>query len=253
MSIPTLKIYGERNTGTNYLSRLIAANLQVNELPGIAPRKIVQLQNRLPGKEWVKDLYFRMTLGKNLGWKHTRVPSIDRLQRQPICQSQIMFVTLTKNPYSWLLSLHKRPYHNQPKTDGDDFEAFLVEPYQPKSRDNLSGRLASPVDVWNQKNASYLQFNESLPAARLTYEQLLADPCETLTQICQRFELDWDRQNFKNYDASTKDSHKNAEFYRRYYLQEQWREKLTPRAISLINDRVDQSLMQEFGYESIEA
>ena len=60
MNKKLVKIYGERNTGTNYLSRLIHLNLDVEELPGIAPKKIVQLQNRLPGREWVKDMYLSL-------------------------------------------------------------------------------------------------------------------------------------------------------------------------------------------------
>ena len=57
-----IKIYGERNTNTNYISKLIQLNLNVQEVPGVAPPHIQHLQEMLPGKELVKDLYFYLTV-----------------------------------------------------------------------------------------------------------------------------------------------------------------------------------------------
>lgn len=58
-----VKIYGERNTNTNYLSQLIGLNLKAEEIPGVVPARIMALQRRLPGNELVRDLYFFFNYG----------------------------------------------------------------------------------------------------------------------------------------------------------------------------------------------
>ena len=95
-----LKVYGERNTGTNYIDKLIRMNLEAHLLNGVAPRHIQILQRILPGKQLVRDRYFELTYGKNLGWKHTRVKSESELRQYDILKKRVCFVTITKNPYS---------------------------------------------------------------------------------------------------------------------------------------------------------
>lgn len=253
MNKKLVKIYGERNTGTNYLSRLIHLNLDVEELPGIAPKKIVQLQNRLPGREWVKDMYFDWSFASNLGWKHMKVKSPNFLEDTVATSKNVSFVTLTKNPYSWLLSLHKRPYHGDRNSPQEDFEAFLTNEYKPKGRDNVGNSKTNSTQLWNAKNASYIDLAKVFSGVTVRYEDLLDDPKQTLTKICQGWDVDWDESSFENYSDSTKDSHKDANFYRDYYLGEKWREKLSPQAVEIINSEVDAELMAHFGYERIES
>ena len=76
-----VKIYGERNTNTNYLGELIRLNLDVSELPGVVPRKMRRLQTRLPAKNFLRDAYFAATYAKNLGWKHSMVKDVDYLKQ----------------------------------------------------------------------------------------------------------------------------------------------------------------------------
>ena len=58
-----LKIFGERNTGTNYLSELINSNLDVHLLQGSLNKNSL-----FTFREWSKDLYFYMTSFYNFGW-----------------------------------------------------------------------------------------------------------------------------------------------------------------------------------------
>ena len=62
-----VKIYGERNTGTNYIDKLIRLNLETHLLTGVAPRHIQVLQRIIPGKQLVRDKYFELTYARNLG------------------------------------------------------------------------------------------------------------------------------------------------------------------------------------------
>jgi len=74
-----IKIYGERNTNTNYMSKLIELNLNAIEIPGVVPPIIMKMQKVFPGKELVRDIYFYLTYGKTLGWKHTSIKPPNKL------------------------------------------------------------------------------------------------------------------------------------------------------------------------------
>lgn len=53
-----IKLYGERNTGTRYLTRLFEHNLRGEVIPGVAPRWTTWVQALVPGKEIVRDAWF---------------------------------------------------------------------------------------------------------------------------------------------------------------------------------------------------
>ena len=76
-----IKLYGERNTNTNYMSELIKLNLNARQVPGAVPGRVMKLQELLPGNELVRDVYFHFTYRKNLGWKHSRVNSVKVLKK----------------------------------------------------------------------------------------------------------------------------------------------------------------------------
>jgi hypothetical protein len=252
-----LKIYGERNTGTNYLSRLVDLNLEVRQLTGVIPGWLSSLQQWFRGKELARDFYFSLTYRRNLGWKHSQVMPVDEMRKLRICTNDLSFVTLTRNPYSWLLSMYKRPYH-QYYARKPDLESFLTAPWGRVRRENVSGEIAGPVELWNIKNASYIQLQGKLPALNLTFEALLESPEHALDTIGKQFHLDWKVDSFVNYDQSAKrfhleDESKDTQFYRDYYLNEKWRTELSPQVISVINERLDENVMNYFGYKRLMA
>lgn len=249
MERPLLKIYGERNTGTNYLSRLINLNLDVNLLSGVVPRSVLFLQRMLPGNELVRDIYFFLTFSRNLGWKHTLVNPTE-LQQFRICSRTLSFVTLTKNPYSWLLSLYKRPYH-QYSDEKEELIAFLTSSWQTVGRENCKMQDLDPVGLWNIKNLSYLSLSNSFPTLNIKFEDLLANPEQIMNLIGETFSYVWSVDKFRNYNQSTKGENKDSNFYRDYYLNERWKEKLSSQALAIINERLDDHLMKNFGYEKL--
>ena len=128
-----LKVYGERNTGTNYLEQLASENLSVRILSGIVPRRYWQTfltrqlravaPERFAGThEAARDRYFTRTFASTLGWKHM-IPAPEAIGQNNL--SEVRFVMLVKNPYSWLLSLYRRPYHGGTKSVS--MEAFLED------------------------------------------------------------------------------------------------------------------------------
>lgn len=247
-SAPILKIYGERNTGTNYLSQLISINLRAHLLPGVVPWWVARIADPMRA-EFLKDAYFRRTFPRNLGWKHSKVlPSLE-LRNQPLAEST-KFITLTKNPYSWLLSLHKRPYHSL-QARSPDFESFATSPWRTVGRDNTAVVLPSPVHLWNEKNASYLQLSDHFTAIHIKYEDLLVNPGETIAQIAETLNIDRKRDQFANLDQSAKGDTSTFTDYQRYYLQEEWRKHFTSSLIWKINATLNDTVVRQFGYSQL--
>jgi len=243
-----IKIYGERNTNTNYLEKLIKLNLDARQVPGTAPRYIRTIQKILPGKEWLRDRYFSTTFEQNLGWKHTRVTTPVEMASDAVNRREICFVSITKNPYSWLLSLYSKPYSHQYSDNRPDFETFLQTPWKTVARDQCDDLLASPIALWNIKNTSYLQLTK-FNGLNITTESTVQDPESVISKIGNHFSINRLSSEFLNYDKSTKDKTKNFAYYQDYYLQERWRDKLSTEAASIISEKVDRRLMSHFGYE----
>ena len=242
-----LKLYGERHTSTNYLSRVIALNLDVEELIGIAPRWLNRLDHILRTGHRLRDRYFERQFASTLGWKHMRVQP-ERLSRLPLVENdEVALVTLTKNPYAWLLSLHRNPYH-QAAAPGE-LETFLQTPLTPLGREGLTAPL-DPVSLWNEKNRAYLELADH-GAFNLTSEALLASPEQAITTIAERFSLPR-RGPFVNFEHSTKKRPgQDGDFYRDYYLNERWRERLSAQAIDIINANLDPEVVNAYDYELI--
>lgn len=252
MSQPKLKIYGERNTGTNYLRELIVLNIDVTLIPGEVPAFINRLLEAkyFPDHEFFRDLYFSMSFHRNLGWKHMLVETPCRLKRFNICSENLFFVALTKNPYSWLLSLFRNPYHQYWKHK-PDFEEFIASPWRCVRREHGPRQFSSPVEMWNQKNAAYICLQTSLPTMTIKYEDLISDPEAIIKKLSEEFALRRKQHQFVNLLNSTKDDGKGFYFYRKYYLEETWREKLTPQSIEIINQQLAPDVMRHFNYDFI--
>ncbi|MBL87340.1 MAG: hypothetical protein CMO82_11855 [Winogradskyella sp.] len=242
-----VKIYGERNTGTNYLSKLISINFECELVKGTVPINIDKVFRRLSSKESLRDFYFSITKN-NLGWKHRELD--ETFLKSTPSNISIAFITLTKNPYSWLLSMYNRPYHmfNKKKLS---FEEFLVEKCVPLGRECKTGYYENPVDMWNKKNTSYINLAKQFEVELLTYEDLLFNPLEQLIKLKAKFNF-IEKEGYPiNYMKSTKDDDKNADFYLKYYGEELWRSKLSEENINVINKHLAEDIVDYFGYSFI--
>ena len=240
---PTLKVYGERNSGTRYLERLVAANLRVRLLRGEAPRLVTWLG---PDSESMRDLYFRLTVRHNLGWKHRLPPAAAELARPGSAGATARFLTLVKNPYSWVLSLLKRPYsatRNYPS-----LEELVTQPWATVGRECAPDSFPDAVAMWNAKAAA----NLALPAGRtvnLRYEDLVADPEAVVYGLAQLLGLERRSEAFWNEQSSTKRSGQTFDDYRSYYLEGRWRGRLDDHQVRMISERLDPTVMAACRYE----
>jgi hypothetical protein len=245
-----VKIYGERNTNTNYLSELIRLNLDLPELPGVVPAFIKKYQRKVPGKEWLRDIYFLSSYKRNLGWKHAAVDWAHLQKTGLYKRNNITVVTLTKNPYAWLLSLYKRPYH-QYYANKPTFSEFLVRPWKTVCREGMPRWVESPVHLWNAKNASYIREADKRAALHLRAEDTLIDPERVIGQIAEKSGAGR-LGEFCNVLQSTKEGSKDFNYYRDYYLGERWRSALSESDVFVINERLDRAVVEWFGYSVIE-
>ncbi|MBN2174563.1 MAG: hypothetical protein JW731_10550 [Bacteroidales bacterium] len=204
-----IKIFGTVNSGTVYLEWLIRKNLDIQIL----------------------NTY-------DLGWKHRIAPSKEELTDETI--ENVIYVCLTKNPYSWILSMHKRPYQHEAlkKLGFFDFIKFSYGDYR------------NPIIMWNQKNNSYVQLADYVKHHILvSYEDVLYDPKKFLDEFADKFHL---RKPpfYKNINNLLTNSHglKQKHFHKDYYLEEKWKSKLNPEHIEYINQFLDKQLMQKLNY-----
>lgn len=207
-----IKIYGERNSGSIYLEWLVRKNIDAE----------------------LSDTY-------DLGWKHRIAPSSDELSDK--LKDEVIFLCLVKNPYSWLLSMHKRPYlHESLKSlSFADFVRFSFGDYR------------NPVTMWNAKNSSYFEMGNYVKSfAIVRYEDLLLDSESTMNQIAEKFELKISG-SFKNISRVITNSHgiKKTKFHKEYYVDEIWKKKLRAIHIERINEFLDEKLMQKLNYSII--
>ena len=274
-----LKIYGERNTGTNYLEQLLLVNLA--HLPRDIQGKIQYISSP------TGDIISPEESAQHLGWKH-RLLEPSFLQALHIKQEDIRIVTLTKNPYSWLLSLHKRPYNvvsartqvmrqnehglfippspsrirvmrflnrwrSKTFTCWDKYQKLTFQQFLHAAWFTVphegSSNIEHPMALWNQKNAAYLNVAKYYPVLLCTYEQLLATPEATVRRIF--LSLGVTLKKFENIAQSTKKTdraQKDHGYYYNYYLNEEWRRKLTPHDIARITTQLDPQVMNAFQY-----
>jgi hypothetical protein len=249
---PKIKIYGERHTGTKYLYLLIVLNLHAKLIPGGEDLTKWYFKYAKEGSwlfELTSDLYFKTHFSETLGWKHILLPATETYAQAGITPEDTLFLTLTKNPYSWLLSLYQNPWHAFQKYVS--FDEFLKTTWKTRWRENAPKEFATPMEIWNQKNSAYLRLKKSQwNTINLTYESLIADPEKWVNQISQKIKTSKKSEKFLNREATTTKfaPGKTYSDYRDYYLQEQWKTRLNNHQVGIINQHLDEELMAEFGY-----
>ena len=123
MKIDSVKIFGERHTGTNALSLFLRENFNL------------------------KFKYHEF-----LGWKHRLAPKKAEWIKHNT--GNVLFIFLFRNPYTWLKSMYKEPYyHHYLKINDRSFEEYIrfpIEDYE------------NSICLWNQKNDSYLRMSKEV-------------------------------------------------------------------------------------------
>lgn len=262
-----VKIYGERNSGTHFITRLIQRNFICETIPGTLADaeksgyrdKFEEAFDLLISDECKRKLassikideYFNANQWNTLGWKHS-VPPLDIIASHPE-HEDILFITLTKNPYAWGLSMFRRPYGNFCLHNPDDLETFLTEPWITANRDNCPSILNSPIELWNLKTDGYNHLEKRHTTLRIRYEDVIDNPESFLSIVSQYLEKKPKKFTLLNKAAKEDDvGKKDFDYYRDYYLNQLWIEQLTSEHIKTINQFLNRCIVEEAGYKLIE-
>lgn len=242
-----VKIYGERNSGTNYFEKLVEKNIEIQILRYFPGQRI----GKLLKYEFMSGLLFELNKKKYLGWKHgkPKIREINKFESSPLT-----IVTITKNPYAFLLSLYKRPYHYRGEKF-TDFKDFLSRSWPTILRENCGlQRFSSPIDLWNEKNKAFLSLKHRVnkKVINLRYEDVVKNPEEALLTLSKISGAPLKQNSqFQNVIDSTKGDDLVYSEYRDYYLNEKWKDKLHEEEIRMINEKLDIEVVKAFGYELI--
>lgn len=206
-----VKIYAERNSGSLYLEWLLNKNLKVDRNEGF-----------------------------ELGWKRRIAPGADELSEE--MRKNMNFICMVKNPYSWLLSLHRRPVKHESlrETSFSDFIRYSFGDYP------------NPVVIWNKKIRSYVEMESYVEKYLLIfYEKLLETPKAALEAISLNFDIPKSFLWFKNLDKQISNNYgvMSKRFPKGYYLKERWKEELDYHDIQFINEHLDLDLAKSLNYE----
>mgnify|MGYP001819350922 CR=1 FL=1 len=229
-----MKVYGERNSGTNYALRVIAANTDAEVLPGGASGWARHLAHRLPpsGRERVLDAWDSRFWRRNAGWKHC---FIDDEIAAWIRTADIRALAVTKHPMAWLVSLERSPYH---LADGR---------HRALRRERLPVAADSLLDIWRLKTERYVELQRAGLIALVRSEDLLVDPEEALAPAFDALCLIRTATTWTDFERSVKHDPRSQTEIRGYYASETWRESLTGDHRQAYA-QLDHDLLRSLGY-----
>jgi len=192
--------------------------------------------------EWLleKNLKIELNRGIELGSKRRIAPSEDEISEQ--LNSQILFICLVKNPYTWLLSMHRRP---------KGYDALKELKFKEFIRYSM-GDYRNAMEMWNQKVNSYLRFaTYAKNIALIKYEELLQNPQVVLEKLSVDYEIKKKISWFSNtnqYISSSKGVLKQK-FHADYYLRDEWIRDLNTENLQFINKFLDEKPLDALSYK----
>ena len=242
--IKEIKVYGERNSGTNYLISLLESNLKGNDV------NIVQ---------------------RKYGWKHRFV---DAQQLYEADTSKTLFIFISKDVYSWVVSMHGKPHH-APQLYGLDFDTFLrsewacyegkgyatrdlkKNPIKPEEEmmyernPNTGKRFGNVILLRNEKNKRYLKLKDVCEHHHFVkYYDLLYTPKRTLRMMAREFGLNL-RAEIRLNDGYHGKNPKLKFSRKRYYLQQEYFNSYTQQQLDYVNRFFDEDTEAALGYEMV--
>ena len=161
-------IFGERNSGTNYLLKTLQENLKI------------PFTQRYGFKHWfIKDLNPR---GRpNTTTDNECIKSLE-------FSSHTLFIYILRNPYDWAAAMYERPYHIN-DSDRSSLLNFISHPY-------ISYEVEQPVNhghnsptTWYKDKVTQTFFIEE-SSNLISLRNLKKSTFQILEQLCQLFLFD---------------------------------------------------------------
>ncbi len=246
-----VKVYGERGTGTKFLRQTLLRNGVADLWPGTIAELGLQGTVTFPGehdmaaadraaiREAMIDDVFARSYHLTLGWKHA-APDPERLAE---AGRDTVFVVIVKNPYAWVQSMYRKPYHNLLDGNMASLATFIGFPWVCTARDNLRRHCADVIDLWNAKYGAYLDLCERREGLLVRYESLVGD-ADTLDRLRHHLGAPgpW------SLPTTVAGTEGDLASHRDHAGREGWRDGLDGPLIDALNRRLDHDLVRRLGY-----
>lgn len=185
MKYAAVKIWGERNSGTNFVENCVKKSFSLNvvrNIPDLDPahRDRIRASNiseltklGLIERNWDK-IYVR-AFKNTLGWKHEFVTDERFALYKELRKGKCCFLFVVRNPISWAKSMHKHPFHRLDRVP-PKFSAFIRAPWVTVEREQLDADVIDdPITLWKLKNEQYHRLAADSDALIVRYEDFLLD------------------------------------------------------------------------------
>jgi hypothetical protein len=252
-----IKIFGERNTSTNALKLLIERNSGARLAPSVAREIDPGIARRL---KWARRLRVPEALRERMidrvfeghdclkAWKHTTTRFDDVT---PLAGCHVIFCV--RHPASWLLGLHRRPYHIHTSIPAD-LGAFLDLRWNTVGREGLGRAQTSAMELYNLKMAAYADLQSRLGAVSATcsivrHEDFAVDQAAVFAALVPF--LGSPPKAFRPLERSTKDPSRSRSYYEEYYGNQRWRDEIDAECATRINAEIVWSALRPLGYEPL--
>jgi len=223
-----IKIYGERNSGTRFLTDLIKKNFTTPVLLGSTPGEYDELGLCTPEPPLVRNLIRdrrthlanRRAMPETLGWKHM-CPPIEFLKSMPQMAATTLFLVIVKHPVFWALSFHRRPYSSYFDSRKMGFDEWLRHIFIPTARDSVEQAFyPSAIGIYAAKVDGYRRLSGlQVPFELIRYEELISDIPGFLRRLQLKYRLPRHRRKDIIRNTSTKgDQRELGDFVSQYRL-----------------------------------
>jgi len=235
-----VKIFGERNTGTNALQKILEKNSLSKCFPSNPEDLVANYRRRyrkwrllrmltLSDRNWfdrkreleVDKIFDGQTIARY--WKHSATFTSDVTSLRG---ASVFFCV--RHPVSWVYALWRNPYNSiSPRTE--NFFDFVNSEWSLLGRDNLGSGSVSPAELYIKKIKSYgilmAQLERTgIPHQLVKMEDLISDQAGVFRRVSSM--LNEPSTTFKELRSSTKSSLLSIEDYKNYYGNELWREEI---------------------------
>lgn len=250
-----IKIYGERNTGTNFLEDLIRLNFDCEVVKSNLPGPIKSLLKGLRERkslhldfldEPIKDFFHTWVYARRYGWKHKLLePSAGAT----IHEAGLRYLLTNRDPYAWLHSMYKRPHNLGVNTRDMSFAEFLSTPCHTVRREGVPFRkYSNPVEIWTIKSQAMQKFFDERSCQIITHEQMVLNPEEALAKFAQQTNLPMNDKLQVPQSSTKKDGRTKADI-ERVILDREWLAHYRTTDLAFVNQYLDVDTMSYFGYE----
>lgn len=201
-SISGVQVFGERNSGTNYVRKLIKEN--ISELDILGGNKGFGWKHGDLGKPWCF-------------YKNPSTKFCHDIKDYKNESDEALFVVVYRNPFIWLRSMHKQPHH-APTVYKKPFSEFLEckwesyygwegvdlsnnekERLKIVKKDNLFEEFDNVIDLRNKKTRLFEEFKYRVKnVVYVNYELVASNPSKFLSKITTVYGLDGNKGGYKN-------------------------------------------------------